>query len=1208
MAEQDAQRHIDIQESSRSVAARYGFALVATAAGLAITLALSESGLVEQPIYAPLIGAAALSAWFGGFGPAAVSIVLAWGMALALVVPPQGEMSFGDTDDATRWWVNLVVAIVIGAAGSMLRLRQERASDELVTTRASIGEIESLQRLSVALSSALSPSDVACALTPHAQAIVGAQGAALGSVQGDSFVIAEATGIAASVESRGEHFDLEEGSMLAAAARGNAIARAMQRATLEAAFPVTAQLVPPTVRSAFAVPIRAGDGTVTGSLAFLFDREGGPTAEAEGLARVVADLAGQSLERARLYELERESRRALDRILEVAPRFHVDSGSVVESVCREARATFGADYGSLWRIVDDARLELLHMDPPQPALTGTVALELDDFPRLREAIESLRTSFVPDVLETSYAAGRDFVQRLGIRSSLRTPIVIAGRSELVLSISWQSVVSEPDQATLAVVRRFADQAGLALEQLERRRAEAEALARADDTRRLQEVTAALSKAATHVDVSTTCLSHALEAIGAEAGFVVLTAPDGSRTVELVASDGYEEDELEAWRGFGLDDDLPFSRAIGSGESVWALEPADLEAFAFSERRTTGWFAIPLVTSRGARGALHVSLRDGRTVTPTQRRWLEAMVAQCGQALERSGLYEDEQRSRLRAERLQTITAELSNALTSTDVASVVVDAIVAAFAPAAVALAPVGNGKPSAVLTAFGDGEEILARLAGLEDGTAAGLAVRARRSVLVPDAASMRNAFPDVAEAMAAFGHETLLLVPLVAARRVNGLLVVAWACADALAQEDRAVVEALAGQAALALDRAGRYESEQAIAETLQRSVLPDSLPRVHGVQLAARYLPGSTELDVGGDWFDAVTLPDGKLALVVGDVVGKGVEAAASMAQLRNAIRAFSIEPLRPSSALARLNRLSADVLDTSFATLVYASIDPSTGVCRISSAGHPPPVVAYPDGRVELVEGGRGLPLGTGLRTRYRQHTLELPAGSVMLLYTDGLVERRGASIDEGLAALCDAMARAPTDPDRLLEHVLETVVGEREREDDIALLAVRMLPVAPIRLDLRVPSDVDSMSTVRDALRVWLAGTPLERSEAEGLVLATWEALANAVEHAIDPSERTVRVRAGLEDSTVRVVVDDFGAWRPESSRSSRDDRGFGLTLMQALVSSMRVDRRESGTTIVLEKALGTDGRGAVLQQPDEQQDDDDERQQSTTDVHGVLPS
>ena len=419
---------------------------------------------------------------------------------------------------------------------------------------------------------------------------------------------------------------------------------------------------------------------------------------------------------------------------------------------------------------------------------------------MREAIEGLGASFVPDVLETTYGEGFDFVRELGIRSSLRTPVVIAGSSELVLAISWQVVVSEPDQATLAVVRRFADQAGLALEQVERRRAEADAERRADATRRLQEVTAALSVATTVLDVSNACLEKALESVGAEAGFVVLKGPPGTTTVEIVTSSGYDDEGLEAWQALDLDSDVPFTRAIASGESVWALSDAEMSAFTgVREARAAGWVSLPLVTRGGARGALHLSFRSPRSFTEEDRAWLQSMVSQCG-------------------------------------------------------------------------------------------------------------------------------------------------------------------------LALERASQYETEQTIAETLQRSVLPSSLPRVEGVELAARYLPGSADLDVGGDWFDVLQLPDGKLGLVVGDVVGKGVQAAASMAQLRNAIRAFSVDRLKPSSVLVRLNRLADEVLDTSFATLAYLTLEPDTGACRLSSAGHPPPVVAYPDGRVELIESARGLPLGTGFAPR------------------------------------------------------------------------------------------------------------------------------------------------------------------------------------------------------------------------------------------------
>jgi GAF domain-containing protein/anti-sigma regulatory factor (Ser/Thr protein kinase) len=975
-------------------------ALAAAFAGILVTEAIFESDVSEQPIYAPLIAVVALSSWYGGFGPAALAISLCWGYALLLLVEPRGGIGLGDTDDAVRWWINLSVALVVAGVGGVLRAREERSALEADVVRSSIHEIESLQQLSIALASAVSSAEVATAVSSQSGQILSAGGVALGIVDGTELEVVDPTGLAAEVRAHGSRLQLDDETLLTEAARTGSLAVAEDRATLERSYPVSAATMPDRVERALALPLRA-EGAVIGSVGFLFERESALDGDTVGLARIVADMASQALERARLYESERETRRALDRILRVAPRFlGDDADEVVQVICTEARSTFGADYGVLWRVRDEA-LVLLAVDPPRPDDVGTV-LSLQDFPRLREAIEGLDVSFVPDVLETTYGAGYGFVKDLQIRSSLRTPVVIAGSSELVLAVSWRTVVSEPDPATMAVVRRFADQAGLALEQVERRRAEAEATSRAEATRRLQEVTAGLSIATTTLDVSNTCLEAALESIGADAGFVALTGPAGARTVELVTSSGFDDDELDAWRGHDLDADVPFARAIATGEPIWALTPEEMSTFSGArEPRSTGWVVVPLATGSGVRGALHLSLRSPRALSEDERAWLRSMVSQCG-------------------------------------------------------------------------------------------------------------------------------------------------------------------------LALERAALYEMEQTIAETLQRSVLPSSLPRVEGVELAARYLPGSAQLDVGGDWFDALQLPDGRLGLVVGDVVGKGVEAAASMAQLRNAIRAFSVDRLKPSSVLVRLNRLADEVLDTSFATLVYLSVEPDTGLCRLSSAGHPPPAVAYPDGRVELVESARGLPLGTGIASPYRQETLELPAGSVVVLYTDGLVERRGRAIDEGLEALRTAMADAPKDPDRLLEHILEHVVGRSERGDDIALLAARLLPVAPRPLELRLAATVESMELLRDAMRTWLQGLDLERSEVEDVVLATWEACANAIEHAVEPREKIVVVRAETEDSRLRITVSDTGRW---AAPTVREDRGLGIRLMESLVSSVTYAESSSGTTVTLESPI-----------------------------------
>jgi serine phosphatase RsbU (regulator of sigma subunit)/anti-sigma regulatory factor (Ser/Thr protein kinase) len=797
---------------------------------------------------------------------------------------------------------------------------------------------------------------------------------------------------------------------------------------------------------------------------------------------------------------------------------------------------------------------------------------VEDFPGLADVVRERDVVFVPDVLEEATGEGLDLVRELGIRSSLRTPFVLAGRTELVLAISWQVVVSEPDPSTIAVVQRFADQAILALEEVERRRAEREAARRAGETHRLQEITAALALASSPLDVSHICLEHALRSVGADAGFVVLADPGGT-SVELVSSSGLDDDELELWQSFGLDADVPFARAMAGGEAIWAVGPEELARFTAVESHAAASATIPLGTPAGMHGALHLVFREPTEVDHAQRVWLQAAVSQCAQALERSRLFEREQVLRGRAERLQAMTGELSNALTRADVAEVAVDELGEALeADRAVLYVVDADREALRALAWRGVESDAAASLeVPLQSSSPASRAVARRRTEVAASEAELVRSLPELgAREPWLVGSASGLFVPLVVGRRSSGVVGLVWDEPRTVPGDELRFAESLAGQAAQALDRASHFESEQTIAETLQRSVLPVALPRVEGVQLAARYLPGTAELDVGGDWFDAVQLRDGRLALVVGDVVGKGVYAAASMGQLRNALRAFSIDRLKPSSVLGRLNRLADEALETTFATLVYVAVDPETRVVRYATAGHPPPVAVYPDDRVELLEDGRGLPLGTGMKTKYKQAVVELPVGALLLLYSDGLVERRGQSIDEGLEELLAVVREAPREPERLLDHVLDAMVGTAERGDDIALLAARVLGVAPKPLELGISSRTGSLDVVRDALRVWLDSAGVKRTDAEDIILATWEACANAIEHALEPAAELVHVTASYEDSTVRVTIADSGRWAPFADRPGR---GLGLRLMEALMTDVRVDSKDGGTRVTVEKRL-----------------------------------
>ena len=1152
----------------KSPTAVYTFAIVSTLAALATMVALDP--LTDGPTYVLLVGAVAVTVWYGGFQAGALVVALGWSVSLVGFV---GEAVFDMAweDELVRWGVSLTVAVGVVWVSFVMRRGHERAATAATQAEASMVQIANLQELASALSAALTPDHVTNAVLERAPALLDARTAAVGLVEGDEVVLADPSGTMSSADTLGEglRLTLDSKAPIVRAIVLGAPVVARGRAALETQYRAGPALEP-TAQSALALPLRAA-GRVVGALSMLFDREDGVTPDVEAISRIVADLGGQAFERARLYELERQSRQALDRVLEIAPRFHADSvQEVVHEICRGARTTFGSDLGVLWRVAG-SRLELMGADPAHEELRPGATASLEDFPRLREAIERRSVSFVPDVQQTSYGEGLELVRRLGIQSSLRTPVVIGDEPQLLLAISWRTVISEPDAPTVVAARRFADQAGLALEQLERRRAEADAELRQDETRRLQEVTAALSFAASTAEVSDVCLQHALEAVGAEAGFVVLTRPEGV-VVDFVTSHGYSDSQLELWRVFDLDADVPFARAISSGEPVWA-STEDVAAFAHAEELgEMSWATLPLRTGAGVRGALHLAFRAPRELSDAERRWLQAAVGQCAQALERSRLFDDEQLQRRRLQQLQGLSAALSNALTRADVAEIVVDEVSDAVGASGAAVAVVADERSVRTLAWHGYAGDVVGPLleAPFEAPTPGNTAIKRRESAFFASLDDLRSRFPRAADELEELGHSSFLFVPLVARRQAYGLLVISWVAEHALPEEELRFVESLGDQAAQALDRAMRFESEQTIAETLQRSVLPVSLPRVPGVELAARYLPGTAGLDVGGDWFDAVSLADGRLGLVVGDVVGKGVQAAARMGQLRNSLRAFALERTKPAATVARLNRLIEDGLETAFATVVYAVVDPVGRMCRYTSAGHPPPLVAFPDGRVELLENGRGLPLGTMADAEYGQDTVELPVGSVLLLYTDGLIERRSRSIDQGLDLLRAAVQDGPREPEQLVEHVLERLVGEEVRADDIALLAARLLAVAPQPLELRVPRSVDSLSLVRDAFRVWLERTSLPGSDAREVVLAVWEGCANAIEHAADPTDDSVLVSARVSDEKVTVVIEDSGRWMEPSERS---DRGLGLRLMRETMSSVVVETGAAGTRVTLEREL-----------------------------------
>jgi serine phosphatase RsbU (regulator of sigma subunit) len=240
-------------------------------------------------------------------------------------------------------------------------------------------------------------------------------------------------------------------------------------------------------------------------------------------------------------------------------------------------------------------------------------------------------------------------------------------------------------------------------------------------------------------------------------------------------------------------------------------------------------------------------------------------------------------------------------------------------------------------------------------------------------------------------------------------------------------------------------RAREDRAAALALQRSLVPSALPTVAGVAVAARYVPGSGH--VGGDWYDVFVLPSGKLALVVGDVAGSGLPAAVVMGRIRSALRAYALEFPGPADVLRKLDRKMQYFEDNAImATVCYAVLDPATGQLVISLAGHLPPVIAVPGQPAALAEIVADLPIGITDPARRQVTTLTLMPGTVLCLYTDGLVERRGEPIDDGLARLCQTVTPGP--PADVCVSAMQAMVGRQSPGDDIALLVLRWLPGQP----------------------------------------------------------------------------------------------------------------------------------------------------------------
>jgi anti-sigma regulatory factor (Ser/Thr protein kinase) len=303
-------------------------------------------------------------------------------------------------------------------------------------------------------------------------------------------------------------------------------------------------------------------------------------------------------------------------------------------------------------------------------------------------------------------------------------------------------------------------------------------------------------------------------------------------------------------------------------------------------------------------------------------------------------------------------------------------------------------------------------------------------------------------------------------------------------------------------------------------------------------------------------------------MGDVVGRGIEAAARMAHLQSAVRAYALEGLRPSIILERMNGFVQELETRGTATLLLALVDPDAETVRLASAAHPPPLMVDPDGATSYAEGPAGNPLGASLFPSYEETVLAMPAGSSLVLYTDGLVERPDQTLDEGLGILAETGSLLPEDPDEACRALLDRLLLDGRAHDDVGLLVAR-LDAPPAALDLVVPADPSSLVGVRRGLGRWLRASGVGDAEAYELQVACGEACANAIAHAYPPGEAHFAVRAERDKYELTIEVADYGAWRPPRGGTG----GRGLALIEQLTDSLEIDRGVAGTTVRMRRRM-----------------------------------
>jgi GAF domain-containing protein/anti-sigma regulatory factor (Ser/Thr protein kinase) len=677
---------------------------------------------------------------------------------------------------------------------------------------------------------------------------------------------------------------------------------------------------------------------------------------------------------------------------------------------------------------------------------------------------------------------------------------------------------------------------------------------------LQRVTDAALAYLSEDDLLTALLDRVTEILHTDTAAVLLLEASGE-LLHARAAKGIEEEveqgvTIPVGKGFA-------GRVVGERRAIVIddLEHADIVNPILRQKGIRSMLGVPLIAQGRPLGVLHVGTLTPRTFTDEDRALLQLVADRAALAIRNAQLFSAERSARRQLEALQRVTDAALAYLPQDDLLTELLERI-----------SEILHSDTAAILMLDESGRTLRARAAkGIEEEVEQGVTIPVgkgfagriaaeRRPIIIADLEHADVVNPILRQK----GIRSMLGVPLVIEGRILGVLHVGTLTPRTFTDEDTELLQHAADRAALAIEHA-QLSEQRRLAEALQRRLLPRRIAGIPGVEVATRYMPASESL--GGDWYDAFALGPGRIVLAVGDVVGHGLAAAAVMAQLRTALRAYAIDGHAPAQVIERVNHMMWQLGPTSMTTLAYLVVDPFAESVELITAGHPPPLVIRPDGTADYLPLTGGVALGVTPTARYRSTTHELPLGATVMLYTDGLVESRVQPIDTGLERL-RVLAAGADDPEALCETVTAEMVPPKPA-DDIAMIIAR-LPAVPERLSGTWPADREVLGDVRMLLRRWLRGRGASESEAYDILVASQEACANAVEHAYGPGLRSFELDATCEGEVITVTVRDHGSWRPPRGVN----RGRGLPMMEALMEHVDVAHTDEGTIVTLQRTLG----------------------------------